>query len=151
VRRDRFEIVFDRSDETSARRPRRIEVITGPERRRDWPEAEKIAIVAKALEPGVNVSEIARRHDLNPQQLFGWRRRFRAEAEALIEENRMAGAIKFPPVVLAATSSSPPAATAPVPEGASIEISIGAATVRMRGPADAKTLAAVLKALRALA
>jgi transposase len=143
--------MFDRSDETSGRRPRRIEVITGPERRRDWPEAEKIAIVAKALEPGVNVSEIARRHDINPQQLFGWRRRFRAEAEALIEENRVAAVTAFAPVVITATSSPPPPTPALVPEFASIEICIGVATVRIRGPADAKTLAAVLKALRALA
>ena len=33
--------MFDRSDETCARRPRRIEVITGPERRREWPDADK--------------------------------------------------------------------------------------------------------------
>ena len=76
--------MFDRSDDTSVRRPRRVEVITGPDRRRDWSDAEKIAIVAKALEPGVSVSEVARRHDINPQQLFGWRKRFCAEAEALI-------------------------------------------------------------------
>lgn len=126
-------------------------MITGPERRRDWPEAEKIAIVAKALEPGVNVSDIARRHDINPQQLFGWRRRFRAEAEALIEESRATAAAMFAPVVIAATSSPPPPAPAVVPEFASIEISIGAATVRIRGSVDTKTLAVVLKALRALA
>ena len=126
-------------------------MITGPERRRDWPEAEKIAIVAKALEPGVNVSGIARQHDINPQQLFGWRRRFRAEAEALIEENRGGGAATFAPVVIAAPSSPPPPTPAMVPEFASIEISIGAATVRIRGPADAKTLALVLRALKALA
>lgn len=143
--------MFDRSDETSARRPRRVEVITGPEQRRDWPETEKIAIVAKATEPGVNVPEIARRHDINPQQLFWWRRRFRAEAEALIEENRAAAVTAFAPVVIAAGSSPSPAPTAQMSEAASIEICIGVATVRIRGPTDAKTLAAVLKALRALA
>jgi hypothetical protein len=39
----------------------------------------------------------------------------------------------------------------PGSDPASIEISIGSATVRIRGPADAKTLAIVLKALRAFA
>ena len=92
--------MFDRSDDTSPRRPRRIEVITGPERRREWLDAEKIAIVAKAIAPGVNISEIARRHDLNPQQLFGWRRRFRAAAEALIEAQRAPTASMFAPVVI---------------------------------------------------
>lgn len=57
--------MFDHSDDTTVRRPRRVEVITGPERRRDWPDAEKIAIVAQALEPGVNVSEIIEAHALH--------------------------------------------------------------------------------------
>ena len=61
-------------------RPRRVEVLTGPERRRKWPDEVKIAIVAEALVKGVVVSEVARRHDIAPSQLFGWMRRFRAEA-----------------------------------------------------------------------
>jgi transposase-like protein len=36
------------------------------------------------------VPEIARRHDIDAQQLFRWLRWFRAEAEALIEMNRAA-------------------------------------------------------------
>jgi transposase len=143
--------MFDRSDDTTVRRPRRVEVITGPERRRDWPDAEKIAIVAQALEPGVNVSEIARRHDLNPQQLFGWRKRWRCEAEALIEAQRTSAGPIFTPVVI--ETAAPPQLPSPLPvaaaESATIEISIGATTVRIRGAADARTLAVVLKALRA--
>ena len=46
-------------------------MFTGPERRRDWPDERKIAIVAESLEPGVNASALARSHDINPQQLFG--------------------------------------------------------------------------------
>jgi transposase len=146
--------MFDRSDDTTVRRPRRVEVISGPERRRDWPDAEKIAIVAEALEPGVNVSEIARLHDLNPQQLFGWRKRWRAEAEALIAERQLPPA--FAPVVIEAALPAPATtavASRPVPasEPPSIEISIGGTTVRIRGAVDTQTLAAVLKALRALA
>ncbi len=130
--------------------PRRVEVITGPERRRDWPDAEKIAIVAQALAPGVNVSEIARRHEINPQQLFGWRKRWRAEAEALIEAQRPCVAPMFAPIVVEETQSAPAA----MPAGAiaaapTIEISMGAVTVRVRGTVDAKTLAVVLKTLRA--
>ena len=141
--------MFDRSDETPVRRPRRVEVITGPERRRDWPDAEKIAIVAQALEPGVNVSEIARRHDINPQQLFGWRKRWRAEAEALIEGQRSPAAPMFAPIVVEPTPFVPaatPAAAAPAEP--TIEISMGSAIVRIRGAADAKMLVVVLKTLR---
>jgi transposase len=150
--RDRFDHMFDRSDEATPRRPRRVEVITGPERRRDWPDERKIAIVAKALVPGVNVSAIAREHDINPQQLFGWRKRFGAEAMALIEGDRPAAITDFAPVVIEPS----PNAVAPDPpvsftEPSSIEISIGTARVRIRGAADAKTLALVLKALKVLA
>lgn len=141
--------MFDRSDETPVRRPRRVEVITGPERRRDWPDAEKIAIVAQALEPGVNVSEIARRHEINPQQLFGWRKRWRSEAEALNEGRRSLAAPMFAPVVVEEAPSLPTATpAAAIAADPTIEISMGSVTVRVRGAVDAKTLAVVLKALR---
>ncbi len=144
--------MFDHSDDTTVRRPRRVEVITGPDRRREWPDAEKIAIVAQALERGVNVSEIARRHDLNPQQLFGWRKRWRCEAEALIEAQRTSASPVFTPVVIetAAPSRSPSPLPVVAAEPGTVEISVGATTVRIRGAADAKALAVVLKALRSL-
>ena len=141
--------MFDRSDETPVRRPRRVEVITGPERRRDWPDAEKIAIVAQALEPGVNVSDIARRHEINPQQLFGWRKSWRSEAEALNEGRRSLAAPLFAPVGVEETPSLPTATPAgAIPAEPTIEISMGSAIVRIRGAADAKMLVVVLKTLR---
>jgi transposase len=51
---------------------RRIELITGTGRRRRWSSEDKARIVVESLEPGVSVSEVARRHGLSPQQLFGW-------------------------------------------------------------------------------
>jgi len=50
------------------------EILTGPERRRRWSPAEKVAIVQETYEPGVTVSLVARRHGLSPAQLFAWRR-----------------------------------------------------------------------------
>ena len=124
-------------------------MISGPERRRNWPDARKIALAAKALVPGVNVSAIAREHDINPQQLFGWRKRFHAEAMALLEGEQPTD---FVPVLIeAATEVAAPVPPITSAEPSSIEISIGAATVRVRGAVDAKTLALVLKALRVLA
>ena len=49
---------------------RRIEVITGVERRRRWSAEEKARIVAESYEPSMTVSEVARRHGLNANQLF---------------------------------------------------------------------------------
>ena len=111
--------MFDTSDDTKVRRPRRIEVLTRPERRRDWPDARKIAIVAESLAPGVNVSEIARRHEINPQQLFGWRKKFGEEAAALIESARPAAPLPaFAPVLIEGPGPNivnPPAALSVTP------------------------------------
>ena len=46
-------------------------------RRRSWPEALKREVVAASFEPGASVSLVARRYDLNTNQLFIWRRRYR--------------------------------------------------------------------------
>src|SRR2546430_5065366 len=43
-------------------------------KRRNWPEAFKRQVVAETLEPGSSVSLVARRHDVNANQLFKWRR-----------------------------------------------------------------------------
>src|SRR3989440_12242554 len=45
-----------------------------PARRRDWPEELKRQMVAETLEAGSSVSIVARRHDVNTNQLFKWRR-----------------------------------------------------------------------------
>jgi transposase len=42
-------------------------------RRRRWPEALKRQIVGETLEPGPSVSLVARRHDMNANQLSGVR------------------------------------------------------------------------------
>ena len=46
----------------------------GGGRRRRWSEALKRRIVAETQEPGSSVSIVARRHDVNANQLFQWRR-----------------------------------------------------------------------------
>ena len=46
----------------------------GAVRRRRWSKALKRRIAAETLEPGSSVSIVARRHDLNTNQLFKWRR-----------------------------------------------------------------------------
>lgn len=142
------------SDVATPIRPRRGEILAGVERRRKWPDEVRIAIVAEALEPGTVVSQVARRHDLNPSQLFGWLKQYRAEAIALRSAKLDVDAPAFAPAVLDVTTiakTEAMSAAQSAPEPASIEISLGAATVRIVGGADARTLAIVLKALRALA
>ena len=146
--RDRYDHNDEHSDVITPMRPRRMEVLSGPERRRKWPDETKIAIVAEALADGVVVSDVARRHDVMPSQLFGWMRQFRDAALASIAPTpspMFAPAVVDVPVAM--LPASPPSAEPP----SEIEISVGVATVRIRGAVDAKTLAAVLKALRVLA
>jgi transposase len=51
-----------------------IDILSGPERRRRWTAAEKVAIVNETDEPGVTVSLVARRHGIAPNQLVHWRK-----------------------------------------------------------------------------
>ena len=51
----------------------RVEVITGPERRRRWTEEQKRAIVAQSLEPGAVIAEVARQAEVGPGQIYRWR------------------------------------------------------------------------------
>ena len=53
---------------------RRVEVLTGPGRRRHWSDEQKARIAAEAMVPGAVVSQIARRWQICPQQVFAWRR-----------------------------------------------------------------------------
>ena len=84
-----FDSTFDRKLERKATQSadaavdvRRMEVITGTGRRRRWSGDDKARILLESLQPGVNVSEVARRHGLSPQLLFAWRNAVRANALA---------------------------------------------------------------------
>ena len=83
---DRFDHTLERTLEPKVDEPgsaglvRRIELITGQGRRRRWSTDDKARIVLESLAPGANVSEVARRHGLSPQQLFGWRREARTQS-----------------------------------------------------------------------
>jgi transposase len=52
----------------------RVEVLSGPERRRRWSAEQKRSIVAEAFAAGGSVCEVARRMDLVPGQIYRWRR-----------------------------------------------------------------------------
>ena len=64
-------------------------------RRRRWSEAQKRQIVAETHEPGVSVPMVAQRYNLNANQVFRWRRLFRAP-------ERAAGTGLYVPVVVRA-------------------------------------------------
>ena len=47
----------------------------GERRRRSWTRDEKRRIVDESLEEGASIAQVARRHELNANLLFTWRRR----------------------------------------------------------------------------
>ncbi|HDH7817790.1 TPA: IS3 family transposase [Raoultella ornithinolytica] len=51
-------------------------VLTEPERRRRRTPQEKIAIVQETFQPGSSVSLVARRHNVNANQVFKWRKQY---------------------------------------------------------------------------
>ncbi|WP_244124877.1 IS3 family transposase [Burkholderia gladioli] len=51
-----------------------VEVLTQPEQRRRRSVDEKLAIVRETFEPGATVSGVARRHQVNANQVFAWRK-----------------------------------------------------------------------------
>jgi transposase len=60
-------------------------LIVGPGRRardnyRRWSDDQKRQIVAETFVPGTSISVVARRHDVNANQLFQWRKRFAGES-----------------------------------------------------------------------
>src|SRR5258708_25292662 len=50
----------------------------GADRRRRWPEGLKRQMVAETRLPGASVSVVARRHNVNANQVFRWRRQYEA-------------------------------------------------------------------------
>ena len=151
---DRYDLSFDDSDETKVKKVeplRRVEIITGVERRRSWSTDEKLSIVTESMVDGVVISDVARRHGLSPQQLFGWRSQFKARAAELLEHRTPV----FAPAIVDetdVTTDRPTQSSEPVRDASpSIEVTVGRARVLVRGAVEGRTLAAVFKALKGLA
>lgn len=53
----------------------RVEILTGVERRRVWTDEDKLCILEEVETSGCGVAEIARRHDILPQQTYTWRKK----------------------------------------------------------------------------
>lgn len=130
---------------------RRLEIFTGSGRRREWPPEAKARIVAESYEAGETVCAVARRHALSPQQLFTWRR----AARRSMRKTEMSESMFVPAVVTA--PSAEPAAKPPAQRrkrktarsAGVIELEIDGIAMRVSRGADARTVAAVIRALKA--
>jgi transposase len=114
---------------------RRIEVLSGPSRRRRWSDEEKAAIVAESFVPGAVTRRVALRRGVHPNQLYAWRREL-GSARVVGD-----GAVSsFVPVTVA---SAPGETT-----GGTVEIDIGGVLVRVAPGVDMGFLGAVLRAVK---
>ena len=131
----------------------RLEVITGTGLRRQFSGEFKAGVVEETLAPDAVVSEIARRHGLSPQQLFAWRRQARSPVPPSGTDQ---GTSSFVPAIVDSSVPTPKPRRHAWREARAtdglcgiIELMIDGVTVRVGRGADAQTIAAVLRALKA--
>ena len=126
---------------------RRVEVLTGPGRRRRWSDEQKALVAAEAMVPGAVVAQIARRWQVCASQVFAWR----GAALRATSGKTPAIAPAFVPIVEATMIPAlPPPMPAPS-QVVEIEIETGGVKIRVASGVDTKTLTAVLRAVRAAA
>jgi transposase len=134
-------------DKSKGEPVRRLEIFTGFGRRRVWTPEQKAEIVAESYESGDEVSAVARRHGLTPQQLFGWRRNAQRRVVRRRGASTVADGVTFAPVMVEAPAPSA-AASCAIPCGM-IEIALGNAVVRVGPGTDVTMLTKVLRAVKA--
>jgi transposase len=115
---------------------------TGRRRNRAWPEALKREIVAASFAPGASVSTVARQYDVNANQVFSWRKRYRDEPRA----PAVPAAPQLMPVVVTAEQDAVAMQPSTVAETIEIDLA-GKYRVRVRSGVDAQALRRVLDVL----
>lgn len=141
-------------DDPVGKGAQRFEVFTGAGKRREWSPEMKMSIVA-ACYAGEGVSAVARRHGLDPSQVYAWRRDLRKqfEADGLIAATPRSEAPVFVPAVIDAVAAADPAPTRRPrrrrrANTAAVELEIDGVAVKIGRDADASVIAAVIEALR---
>ncbi len=117
-------------------------------RRRLWTADEKRRIVEQTLSSDVSVAMIARQHGVNANQVFYWRKLYRAGQLGAREQSE---AVRFLPVSVAEDVSSSAAPGESVSSDGHVTINIeipGCALVSVEGAVDASIVRAVMESLR---
>jgi transposase len=103
---------------------------------------ERRDIVEETLVPGASVARVARRHDVNANQVFYWRKLYR---EGLL------GIGMATPLLPVKVKAERPAATAksddPIWSSGTMEIKLPRGTLRIAGAVDVVALRAILECL----
>jgi transposase len=143
-------------DDPVSRGAQRFEVFTGAGKRREWPPEVKASIVAECYSGLEGVSAVARRHGLDPSQVYAWRRDLRKQLEAagVVLPATEPEVPSFVPAIVEAnvTSDSAPKRRPRRRRrstGAAVELEIDGVAVKIGRGADASVIAAVIEALKA--
>ena len=129
---------------------RRMEVFTGAGHRRTWSAEAKAQIVAESYSGLETVCAVARRHGLASTQLFTWRREARSPTAVSPAMPLFAPVVVDPSMTEPVMVERRPARRGSRRSGdGGIELEIDGVTVRVGRGAEAKTVAAVIKALKA--
>ena len=115
---------------------------TGRRRNRSWPKALKREIVAASLAPGASVSMVARHYDVNANQVFDWRKRYRDEPDVLADRS----VPQLIPVMVTAEQDAVAKQPSSVAETIEIDLA-GKYRVRVSSGVDAQALRRVLDVL----
>ena len=110
-------------------------------RNRSWPEALKREIIAATCAPGASVSVVARRYEVNANQVFTWRKRYRDVPPAAAAK----AVSRLVPVMITSETDAV-ARQRPAPTE-TIEIDVGDYRVRVGSAVDAQALRRVLDVL----
>eukprot|EP00611_Tribonema_gayanum_P027950 TRINITY_DN7044_c0_g2_i1.p1 TRINITY_DN7044_c0_g2~~TRINITY_DN7044_c0_g2_i1.p1 ORF type:complete len:119 (-),score=15.57 TRINITY_DN7044_c0_g2_i1:30-386(-) len=114
-----------------------VTVITGADRRRIWTDDQKLELVMATMEEDANVSEIARAPDIQPAQLYRWRKEL-LDPDPEPERG-------FVPLVV---EEPPPRREAATLGMAAIEIEVDGAILRIAADAPPALVTAALQGVR---
>ena len=115
---------------------------SGRPRNRSWPEALKREIVAASFAPGASVSVVARQYDVNANQVFSWRKRYREDPRSPPDPP----APKLIPVMITAEQDGVAAQPSTVAEKIEIDVA-GKYRVHVGSGFDGQALRRVLAVL----
>jgi transposase len=100
-------------------------------------------MVEETLLPGTSVSRVARRHDVNANQLFYWRKLYR--------EGRLSGGTTTPLLPVKVSEGQPSREAGkwdtPALRSGTMEIQVSKGTIRIAGSVDVVALRAVVECL----
>jgi len=127
--------------------------MSGERKRRYWSLEEKQAIVSQSTVPGISISQISRRYDVNANMIYKWRRELGLRIYKTSADDVDVDAHSFLPVSVADHSTDiieqkPEPSPVALPEGKILITVAGDTRLEINGSFDGDAVAHLIKALR---